>query len=95
MKVKRRLLEAGALIGGLLMLLPVVAVAVGLRDAFATLGATGIGDPRSLAGSVGEMRIFTLLFLPLFLGGAALLTLSLVGRRNLRASAPPPLPLNF
>lgn len=79
------------IIGGLLMLLPVVMIIVSYRQAFATLGASGIGDPRSLAGAVNELLIFGVLLLPLFLGGAALLTISWVQRQKLRDAAPPPL----
>ena len=90
MKARRRLLTAGIILGSLLMLSPVAAIVVGLRTAYHTLGASGIGDPRSLSGAVAEILVATALFLPLCAGGTAILILSLVHRRKLPGFQPLP-----
>ena len=91
MKARRKLLTVGVLLGSSMMLSPLVGIAVGLRTAFRTLGASGLGDPRSLSGAVAEILASTALFLPLFAGGATVLVLSLIHQRRASGAQPPPL----
>lgn len=81
MQTKRRLMIAGMLLGGLLMMAPMFGLAgtiFGMSRAFHSLSASGIGDPPALANAIGTTLTSTMIGLVLCPIGIVLLIISSV-----------------
>lgn len=92
MKTRLRLLTAGKVIGILMTIAPFAFAAYAARDALATLGAGGVGDPRPLFGAAEEILNLTApRFVPVSLGlGLAIFSFVASGRLRALAPLPPP-----
>jgi biopolymer transport protein ExbB/TolQ len=96
MKAKRRFLIAGIVIGSFLTLSPVFGVlgtVFGMTRAFSVLGKAGVADPQALSASIGTTLVSTAAGFALCPVGVVVLVLSIVFYSRLRASTPPPLPM--
>lgn len=95
MRTRRLFLRAGLVVGALLTCAPlfgILGTMVGMARAFRTLGDSGIGDPRSLAGALGETLSVSAGTLALFPIGLVLLIVCGRLLQQSRQPKPPPLP---
>ena len=95
MRNRRTFLRIGFAVGVLLACAPLfglLGTMAGMARAFRTLGDSGIGDPRSLAGAIGEMLFVSAGSLALFPAGLVLLIVCGRLLRQSRQPGSPPLP---
>lgn len=96
--MKRRLLIAGMIVGGIMLFISPIAGALGAAGAVAqanvVLGDTGIADPRALASRIGLAILSSAAGLCLALAGGILCVVCLIFYLKLRQIrfSPPPLP---
>ena len=78
---KRRISLIGMVLGGILTLSPafgLLGTAIAMVRAFASLGHSGVSDPKALSGDIGGVLISTAIGLVLCPVGLVLFTISLI-----------------
>lgn len=91
-KVKRRLLLAGIIAGGLMMLSPfagLIGTVLGMKRAFHEMGTSGISDPGHLSAAIGETLISTAAGIIIAVPGVVIFITCLVLSVLQRRTSPP------